>query len=1362
MSPANDAVAASVETSPELSPALTDTHPEDIDSSPNETDRTLNLREMESDPCLKRLDSVPRPKDIVSNSAQREKDPVLILEKTDSNLSPREMESNSSSLELDTNPSPNEMDPGLSTEKGKSTQSPEGEDSNFSPRMIDSNFSPEREESNLSSTEVDTNSREATFESHEDIRSIAGSSSVGFESPDDEDHELRMRYFPPGDYNERAEDSLYNPQDSSQPAESDCGEDTLCPTSHRLASGNEFSNTDGTFIPTDSTYLGYADHSSDDNRGNHCFDSSDMVVSDLSESERENGKLVRSDSDARFGDYGTQSRNDRQKEREMLSQDETNNDVVVQDETASGIEGDDDASDENEAEYSGIETSSVGGGMTTAQERNAENREGDRFEDAQEVEEIGDDGIVRDTDDDGEVNVVDRGNGIVNIEGGGNNTENEGANIPHDGILGDVRDTVKDEQGHATEPVDLIGSRKFEGHEVERFDSISISSKDECLNSSGDVLNYSGSNRENTEADDSSIRQIRANASGLTDHQTSQGMTSEDLTTSEGVSSCMTRNDKENIERKGNDVPITESTTSIAVPLSVGQNSNGSKEVSSSSDPSEPNYTLDQSDDEAIESHDNRKRTENETSRDVVGVLGSVDSSTDREDAELKTLHEDDSEMNQPTSCRLSDETDVVSERHDHAELETDSGGPVSRDLANSEEPVTSSIELVMRHDDLVVDEGEHVVSSDGPGDSINTEQGYSHGIDSPVSRSEECEARGDEITNLHMETNDALVTSAQGILEDSVEQSVDNEDSGRTRNLKGKDSEAYNTNYNEDTLRTDNSESIIESTWNKPSGMLEDQPDHKTSNDISSTVEELHSRNSFTGITSSNPETGDQQLEFSLPEENQRASSSENLSYVVSTSSQRDEIATTSVPEQYDHVNTRSVAEQHDDLATSSGIPNISDVSSSDASECAENVYEPESRSSQMELPDSADHADEISGRCVDRRNPSDSTYLRNLDLVTISRRSSENSPGYFVEEPSTTNFDEPTISGSFTDNHDSVSGNEAESLINEEDEFRTEGNLGGYSLTERDNIVDSSTVSPVSVTDDRSRDSASVENMEHLRADMDGCEYGTAVDEGGYFGSSVPGVRKTCDTSSDMNRDIKANSTENIVDTTRFLKMNEDDNGSQNTAGTSADTTGCLGLSGDSTGSLIAPEDSVGTTMGITSSTKYDITVEAISSDEEELEEGEIDDTLDDAARKNITTSPCDVTPEHMITSSSESYYPPDIIPISPPADSDEPSSSFYEFGAYTYPSTQLAGSSTQLAGSSNASQSVFPFSALNLRSAPSSNCSSPVQIVSGCNTPIRYQQADSTPIIFQPADSSNMLTPQYEPLSDDDSSESHDPDK
>jgi hypothetical protein len=313
-----------------------------------------------------------------------------------------------------------------------------------------------------------------------------------------------------------------------------------------------------------------------------------------------------------------------------------------------------------------------------------------------------------------------------------------------------------------------------------------------------------------------------------------------------------------------------------------------------------------------------------------------------------------------------------------------------------------------------------------------------------------------------------------------------------------------------------------------------------------------------------------------------------------------------------------------------------------------------------------------------------------------------------------------------------DNLSGNEAESLTKyDEGEIRTERNSGGHSLNDKDNIVDSSTVSPISFTDD----------ISHVDSN---------VDITGHLGST---------------RDITASTTENIVDTTEYLGLNRENLAS--TSDNSVGTTGYFGLNIDNIGSLSTPEDSVGTTVGITSSSKYDITVEAISSDEE-LEEGEIAEIPDDVTRNDVIrndVTPCDVTPEHIITSSSGSYYPPlDTIPISPPADSDEPSSSFLDFGSFTYSSTQLAGSSTQLAGSSRVSHSVFPFSALNVRSAPNSNCSSPVPVTfaSGCNTPIRFQQADSTPIRFQPADSSNMMTPQYEPLSDDESTGSHDTDE
>ena len=151
-----------------------------------------------------------------------------------------------------------------------------------------------------------------------------------------------------------------------------------------------------------------------------------------------------------------------------------------------------------------------------------------------------------------------------------------------------------------------------------------------------------------------------------------------------------------------------------------------------------------------------------------------------------------------------------------------------------------------------------------------------------------------------------------------------------------------------------------------------------------------------------------------------------------------------------------------------------------------------------------------------------------------------------------------------------------------------------------------------------------------------------------------------------------------------------------------------------------------------------------EEISSDEEEcseLEEGEIAETPGDPP-----------------VQSSGSYYPPlDTIPISPPGsdDCEISGTAFLEWGRpYTSPSTQPpAGNanepSNELASGSRAPHSVpFPYSALNVRSASNSNCSSPVPLafVSGC----------STPVIFQREDSNNTLSGHYEPLSDDENGE------
>lgn len=389
-----------------------------------------------------------------------------------------------------------------------------------------------------------------------------------------------------------------------------------------------------------------------------------------------------------------------------------------------------------------------------------------------------------------------------------------------------------------------------------------------------------------------------------------------------------------------------------------------------------------------------------------------------------------------------------------------------------------------------------------------------------------------------------------------------------------------------------------------------------------------------------------------------------------------------------------------------------------------AENPNEEKNRadSSQEGFFRVADEADEEvlpDSASVDR-HASDSTTSIHQGVTSLSRGSSEDSTNV-SDEPSTTNANAPA-------SFDRISRNESSTRNGE---MRT-SESGGKLVSLGVDLVDSSTGSPGRLSDPIRRD---------------------------HFGS---------------NRDMLGSTPENIVDTTEYLR-------NRNTTAIASDniigTTGYFGVYVDNRASLGTPEDSVGTTPAVTSSGKYDITFEEISSDEE-LEEGEIAETLGDVSRS-------DVTPEQIITSSSGSYYPPlDTIPISPPADNSEPSSSFLDFAIYTFPSTQPAGSSprivgasmgsptqcasssTQLVGSSRVSRSVFPYSALNVRSASNSDCSSPATVGfgSGCNTPIRFQQADSAPIVFQHADSSNSLTPQYEPLSesDDESTGSHDTDE
>ena len=581
--------------------------------------------------------------------------------------------------------------------------------------------------------------------------------------------------------------------------------------------------------------------------------------------------------------------------------------------------------------------------------------------------------------------------------------------------------------------------------------------------------------------------------------------------------------------------------------------------------------------------------------------------------------------------------------------------------------------------------------------------------------------------------------------------------------------------------------------------GIHGEQSSPEISEDITSTVGETQKQVTSKHDAADISSTLDDRYRETSPPEPDNGDAMRRL--CVSTSS--------SVVEQRDDVASSSgVTMQPDDVVTDSDVPRILDVSSSDTSGSLKNGNEAESRSSLMALPDSAEDVNQgemptnssemdyldsaenatepispVSCTGVDLpdsahlldRLPSDSNDLRDQDLSRFSRRLSEDSTSH-SDEPSTTNFHEWTTSVSVAGNHKNVCGNEAESFTRfAEGEVGIERISEGDSLNEKDNFVDSSTVSPVSFTDDVIPADANVDVAGHLGSNKDRTrnpcldtvgttgyleENTETADTTGNLGISRDNV--TFATGNIMgttgylgvNRDSAESASENIVDTTEYLGSNKDNSTSMSDG--SVGTTGYFGMNVDRSASLSAPEDTVGTSMGITSSCKYDIAVEAISSDEE-LEEGEIAETPEVAPVDDAT--PCDVSPEHAITSSSGSYPPLDTIPISPPADSDEPSSSFLDFATYTFSPTQHTGSSTQHTGPSRVSHSVFPFSALNVPSAPNSNCSSPVAVrfSSGCNTPITYQQADSTPIRFQPADSSSLLTPQYEPLSDDESSES-----
>ena len=171
-----------------------------------------------------------------------------------------------------------------------------------------------------------------------------------------------------------------------------------------------------------------------------------------------------------------------------------------------------------------------------------------------------------------------------------------------------------------------------------------------------------------------------------------------------------------------------------------------------------------------------------------------------------------------------------------------------------------------------------------------------------------------------------------------------------------------------------------------------------------------------------------------------------------------------------------------------------------------------------------------------------------------------------------------------------------------------------------------------------------------------------------------------------------------------------------------------------------------------------KYGIKIEEISSDEEysasELEEGEIAET---PGNNDVTQTP------DRVVESSDSYFPPlNTIPISPPGCDNHSEISHTAFLGWEHPYVHVHSSTEPLsenpnestglsdpASSSRVSHSVpFPYSALNVRSAPNSGCSSPV--------PLSFTSGCSTPVIFQRQGSNTPLSEHYEPLSDDENGE------
>lgn len=1447
---------------------------------------------------------------------------------------------------------------------------------------MESNVAPHPREVASHPRDVDLYPDEETCESREDSRSFAGSSSVGFESPDDEDHELRMRFFPPDDISDSGGDGLYEIRDSHQRLESEEGGDPdkgkVQGTSEQHASEDEFSNTDATCIPTDSTYIAYSERSTDESvRIRRGYDSpADMVDSTASDfadfeqpseggvsEERKAGEPRRGGSDpvelSRHESLGSEDGNivsvrslteqpvaggdpvgsdswkntggkaDERFDKSVLNDDDVHPGdtrlVSLQDETVSGNEGDDDATEE-EAGYSGIEIGSTSGVVVSNRDE-VEDTRTDKVDSSGVIEKIDSEDLLAST---GEV--VDKDNrtvmdSTISVDARGQVDDTVGRteaplesiedtsvydedNVVHDKVSestddaaandqpSELKDNLKPDVTDVSEDERLTTGQEGVSQMSDRTES--LSSVSAHAGTEGDViiadsLDFVDSRTGISTADARNFPGDPASAENI--EQVFR--TDEAVTTTEEDGSDIDSEEESNVQSATDGmVDTSENDNTLSTRTFIEPGSEDVKDVSSSSDTNvgEGSHIVELSDDENdILSLHIREACEIESSTKderLGDVTDGVDSSTDRGNTQdddkqeaIPRFAQDDAAADQSAGCEdvptSSNESEKSSEEH-----VTSSNGCVKERYQRviSEDDHIDRDEHVTYGDELVADGGEHV--TDQLIQMADQDEQVTSGDEHVISGEERVDSQttedqndmkdeDNEVENNTVATNEDRSVETEALSEvnvdfgsddsrDGVEMSADDgtvekleehrgkevqreskeevqEASGGSPTIESTSSPSQENIFiesssseeaassNQDTQGGENVSTtgsnvddsirnydIIESTFEEPSytdeGIQGEQSPREINEDITSTFGatqgQVVSKHDDNDISSTLELSRDYRHHDASPPEPDNGEAM--LRSCVSTSS--------------------SVAEQRDDIASSSGVamlrdnvvtdidaPRISDVSSSDTSGSLENTNEAESRSSPIELPDSAEDANQAglptnssemgypdtaenateaispisysevdlpdSAYILDRR-PSDSNDLRDQDLGRFSRRSSEDSSSH-SDEPSTTNFDETTASVSVTGNHDNICGNEAESFTRYvKGEIRIERISEGDSLNEKDNIVDSSTVSPVSFTDAVSPADASVDVTGHLGSNQDGTENlcDDAVDTTGYLVVSeenMPSaIERTADTTGDLgmsrdnvvfttenivgttgylgvNRDLAESTNENVVDTTEYLGVNKDN---ASTDDDSVGTTGYFGMSVDNSASISTPDDTVGSTIGITSSCKYDITVEAISSDEE-LEEGEIAETPDVATVNDVT--PCDVSPEHVITSSSGSYYPPlDTIPISPPADSDEPSSSFLDFVAYTYSPTQHAGSSTQLSGSSHVSHSVFPFSALNVRSAPNSNCSSPVPVrfSSGCNTPIIYQQADSTPIRFQPADSSSLLTPQYEPLSDDESSESH----